>query len=379
MTDLPVTTLLGAVRSRVWRGHFVEVARLALWGSAGLMLLAAAVHLAARPVAAGAILSALTLLWASMLAWAGSRRPTDPACALWADRHLGGASAFTTLLDIGQAQPGSANPPAVRWLEQWARARVPDSLRLLAERPQPARLTRALFSMGVCSALAALVLALPDAAPPAKHPVAGATVTGIAESATPDGELPAQAALVNDIADALRSARSVRSRDAAERGQAGGAPAPGPGKTGEGGRPPTAQTGATPPGPRAGATQASSGSAAAAAATPGATQATGTGSGREAGDSRDKRADVGVSRALRGTMRVTRSERGAGRVSADQRADMDQLATYDEDHTRPRATPMRVEASVAAATPPALPEPTPLSPTETSYVQAWLKASARHR
>ena len=377
MATPSVKTLLGAVRRRVWRGHFVAAARLALWGSTGLILLAAAVHLVARPVAAGNILSALVVLWASTMAWAGSQRPTESACGLWADRHLGGASAFSTLLDMGRAKQGVVSAQALQWLEQWATARVPDSLRLLAERDEPARLTRALLSMLVCAALAALVLALADSAPPAKQLAAASKVTGSPEPAASDAELQAPAALpaVNDIADALRSASS---RDAAGRAEAGGAPTAGPGKTGDGSRLATIQTG-TPPGPGAAATQAPSGTTADAATTAGTTQATGAGSGRQAGDSRDNRADVGVSRALKGTMPVTRSERGSGRVSAEQRADMDQLAAYEEDRAMPRTTSLRVDASAAAATPPPLSESTRLSPTETSYVQAWMKASARHR
>ena len=60
-------------------------------------------------------------------------------------------------------------------------------------------------------------------------------------------------------------------------------------------------------------------------------------------------------------------------------ADMTQLATYDDELTLPGAATMRSGSEVAAATPPPATESTRLTPTEASYVQAWMKASARRR
>ena len=111
----------------------------------------------------------------------------------------------------------------------------------------------------------------------------------------------------------------------------------------------------------------------------GTTQASGTGAGRDAGDSRDDRADVGVSRALRGTIPVQGSESRALRASTERRADMGQAATYDEELPMQGAATKRVGPVVAAATPPLATEATRLTPTETTYVQAWMKASGRQR
>ena len=87
MANSLVQSLQIAVRRRLWRGQFVAAARLALWGSAGLMLLAVAVHLAARPVRVDAVLLAIVALWIALMAWAAllpflvSTKPRYLKCA----------------------------------------------------------------------------------------------------------------------------------------------------------------------------------------------------------------------------------------------------------------------------------------------------------
>jgi hypothetical protein len=78
-------------------------------------------------------------------------------------------------------------------------------------------------------------------------------------------------------------------------------------------------------------------------------------------------------------MALQRSASRRPRPSTDKQADMERAATFDEEPSRDRAVTMREGAEVAAAAPPPATESHRLTPAETSYVQAWMKASARHR
>ena len=341
-----------------------------------MMLLAVAVHLAVRPVRVGVVLSAIAVLWASMVARAGLRRPSDSACALWADRHLGGASAFSTLLEMSNGTQAVAHAQGLPWLERWATARVPHSLRLLEERRDPTRLSRALLSMLVCAAFATLVLALPDRAPSSRLEFAASTPSSIADRPVPEALPPVTAELGGELARALRSAESHRASD---RRGVGRTPAEGPGKSNDRTGSRVAQPGAGTPGERATVGKSLAANPVDAAPTTGATRTSSAGSGRDAGDSPDDRADAGTSRVLRSTMPVERRESSARRRSPEGQADMDQLATFDEDPSMQRAAKVRAGPAPAAATPPAATETTRLTPTTAAYVQAWIRASGQRR
>lgn len=369
----PVRALLSAVRRRLWRWQFVAALRLALWGTAGLMLLAVAVHLTASPVAVDAVLWAPAALWVALLMRAGWQRPTEAACALWADRHLGGASAYGTLFDAGQGSQPVPNLQALRWLEVWAGARVPGSLRRLTEHQAPARLARALLAMGVCTALAALVLTLPDLARVSPRPGAAPSSASAAGASPPVMQAPARDELAREITAALRPATAP---DAAARNPRAAAAA-GRGRTGDGPSPLPAPTGATPAAEQARSGPVTAGPSAAAAPT--ATTATGSGSGREAGEGRDAGADDAVSRHTQATIGVQRTAAGAPRLSDARQADMEQVAVYDDTLSMPGAASMSAGHAPAAAAPPAATESAQWSATEASYVQAWLKASPRRR
>ncbi|MDO9313171.1 MAG: hypothetical protein Q7T97_01330 [Burkholderiaceae bacterium] len=379
MTTPDVQTLIGAVRRHLWGGQLFAAVRWALWGTAGWMLLAVVMHLAARPMPVGAVLIALAVLWASMVARAGWKRPADAACALWADRHLGGASAFTTLLELDQARPPRAVPAqAVQHLEAFATAKVPQCLSLLAERRNPMHLSRSLASALVCTGLATLVgLMLPGTTAVPHQQGAVSAASGVVDRAPPDADSPDSAALVSEIASALRASPS----DAAspERHGAGNVPAPGSGKTDDDSGSSMAEADALSQGPRGPASGASSGASVDAPPMAGSTSLPGTGSGRHAGDSRDEAAGGGASRALRGTIPVQRFELAVRRPSADRRADPTQVASFDEEPPRRSTAEKQVEGDPAAATPPVAAPDSWLTSTETTYVQAWLKASARQR
>ena len=376
MADSSVQSLLGAVRRRMWRSEFVAAARLALWGTAGLMLLAVAVHLAVRPVRVGVVLSAIAVLWASMLVRAGLRRPSDSVSALWADRYLGGASAFSTLLEMSSDSHMVVQGQALPWLQHWSTARVPHSLRLLQERRDPARLSRPLLSMLVCAAFATLVLALPNLAPSTRQERAASSAAGSADGPSPEAEPPVTTKLVAELARALRSPESPRTSD---RRDGGRAPAAGSGKSNEGNGSQVAPPGAAAPGERATGGKTPGSNPVDAARTTGTTSTSSTGAGRDAGDSPDNRADTGTSRVLRSTMPMERRESSAPRRSAERRAEMDQPATFDEDLSMPRTAEVRADPAPAAATPPAAADTPRLTPSQAAYVQAWIRASGQRR
>jgi hypothetical protein len=377
MDTFNLQMLLGMVRRRLWQGQYVAAVRLALWGSAGLMLLAVAAHLTARsfPVAT-ALLFALVALWASLLVWAGLRRPSDSACALWADRHLGGASAFTTLLEMGQSTQAITNAQAVRWLEHWATAIVPQGLRLLAERRESVHLFRPLLLVLVCTALVTFVLTLSDSEPTSRQQLVTSLPPSTADRTMPDAETPKSTERAKELANVLRSALSPMP---AERRKAGRAPVAGPGTANDSAEPVVGQAGAMPPGARSTNSESRAGVPIDAVSAAGETKASGGGSGRDAGDSRDDRANAGVSRIAPRTIPAQKLAAVALRPLPDRQADMDQLAEYHEERSMQQAATPLADRAPAAATPPAVTDAAQLTPTEATYVQAWMKASGRRR
>ncbi len=341
------------------------------------MLLAVAVHLAARPVRIDAVLVCVAALWTSMMVRAGLRRPSDSACALWADRQLGGKSAFSTLLEMREGRQSVPNAQAMQWLEHWAAARVQHSLGLLGEHVESTRLSRPLLSMLVCAALATIVLMLPGTAPTARQELAAPSPSGGADRPTPDAQpRPASAELANALASALRSADSRRATDRRDDDRETTA---GPGKGDAATAFRIAQPGVAPkgnkrtfgePNPRAGDDSAS---------TTAKGRVPGIGSGGGAGDSPDNRADAGVSRVAGGTIGAQKRESSKSRTSLERQADVDQVATFDDDVPMHRTAMEQQASAVAAATPPPATDAAPLSPTRAAYVQAWMKASRQRR
>ncbi len=367
-----VQPLLDAVRRRLWRRQFVAAARLALWAGAGLALVAAAAHLALRPVSIDAVLAVLALPWAALLARAGWRRPSDAACALWADRHLGGASAYTTLMEFDTLPPGAAGAPARQRLEAWAAGRIPHSLALLAGRDETPRLSRPLVAMLVCAAFAALVLALPTLAPTPARPAAAAGAVATGEQPPLLVHAPASTEPLGEVANALRT---TAGDDTPARGPSGRAQAAGPGRGDDSAAPALAEPGATPQGERRNGGPTGAPAAAALAAQDATRPATGAGSGHDAGDSRDERADVGTSRAGPETLAVQRSAIGAGREPTTRQADPDRAAVYADEPAGAGRAAGPSGPAVAAAAPPAITEAAPLTPTEARYVRAWMMAN----
>ncbi len=373
-----VQALLSAVRRHLRLQQFAAAVGRAAWASAGLMLVAAAVHAAAYALPVGAVLSAIGLLWSALLARLAWRRPADGACALWADQHLGGASAFTTLLDTDRSLSARLPAPAVRRLQAWAQARVPASLRQLAARRDPTHLARPLLAMAVCSALAMLVLTLPGPLTTVQQPAAGpagARALAAAPEAAPRlADAPEPAALAREVAAALRAAPPL------EAGSPGGGRSPAVGSARDDGAdaPAMAQAGSAPAGARPADKTLPALADAAPPARAGGAAAVGGGGGREAGDSADARARTSPSRALRGTMDVQGVALPATRRTGQRQADINQAASYESDDPRTAGRDAAAAGNPpapAAATPPPATESMRLTPTQMSYVQAWMKAS----
>ena len=367
-----IQPLFDAVRRRLWSRQFVAAARLALWAGAGLALVAAAAHLVLRPVSIDALLALLALPWLALLARAGWRRPPDAACALWADRHLGGASAYTTLMELDAMPQGASGAPARQRLEAWVAGRIPQSLAQMTARSETPYLSRPLVAMLVCAALAAFVLALPGPVPAPARPAATADAAAAAEHPPLLARAPAAAESLGEVARALRSAAGD---DAPARVHSGRTQAAGSGRSDDGAIPAKSEPDAAPQGPRANGGPAGA-IAAATSATPNANSlATGAGSGRDAGDSRDERAVMGTSRASPATLPVQRSGMDAGREPAARQADPDRAAAYADDPAGASRAAGPAGPVVAAAVPPAVTEAAPLTPTEARYVRAWMMAN----
>jgi hypothetical protein len=230
------------------------------------------------------------------------------------------------------------------------------------------------MSMLVCAALATFVLALPDTAPVPRQQALALPPSGIGDTPASEAQAPASAKLVGEIASALRSAQS---RELSERRDSGQPNATQGGKAAKGEGPAATQPAPRPTGEGVGVAASPSDSAAEPARASGSPQA--AGAGRVAGEGRDERSAPGVSRAMQGTITATRSAARAASAPAALQADMTQLATYHDALAPPIAAMVHSSFEVAAATPPPAAESTRLTPNEASYVQAWMKASARRR
>jgi len=377
MADPTVQTLMAAVRRRLWRSQGLLALRQALWASAALVALASAVHLVVHPVPAGAL--ALALVGpALLLARAAWRRPADAACALWADRHLGGASAFSTLLDLQHGPATGTDLRARHRLERWATQQVPAAQARLAGQALPLQLARPLLALMVCGSLAAFILNQMDPAPATAVAAGAAAAASAPDTTAAVAQALEPATLADQVAQALQA--TPPARPPAERRDGGRAAA---GAT----DPAEDQASAAAPAPAAAsATALRPADASAGPAVPvdsppqaGAGATAGTGGGREAGDSRDPRSGAAVSQALHGTMPPPRWVARSLPTAAAQRADLGRAAEHDNALLNPAAAAAPAQLPPPAATPPTALANPGLSPTESTYVQAWMKANPGRR
>jgi len=378
MREPGVRTAVDAARRHLWREQVRLAVRRAGWLSAATMLLAAALHLIALPLRVDAVLWLVAFEWATLLASAASRRPSDADCALWIDRHLGGASAYTTLLDAGANAQTPAHAQSLRWLERWAAASVPGVLRSLAERRSTVPVARALTAMAVCSALALFVLSLADTTPTAVRRASAVPPLAAGDASTPSIDAPIAARLSGEIASALRSNDSPG--EPQPRG-GGDMPTAGATRADAGtGSPPSASPATLLP---ADASAAQTGSRSLAVgdadASAGRGRSASSTSGRDAGDSPDTRVDPGVSRAATGTIAALRSASTLRGAEGERQADMEQAATFDDTASAAGGARSAAVINAPAAAAPRAVAAARLSAVETSYVEAWMKATGGSR
>ena len=193
------------MRRHLWRQRAGDAVRVALWSTAALLLAAVALHLATRRVPAQPVWGLAALLWLLMLGRAALRMPSPAECALWADRHLQGQSAFSTWLEARNAARSDA---AGRRLTAWASAQAVQSRRLLAQRQVSMHLVRPLLVMLVSAALAVLVQSLWHAEPARALADAASPAAGADPSRQP-ADTPAIGPAQAD-ASALQAAAGVR-------------------------------------------------------------------------------------------------------------------------------------------------------------------------
>lgn len=370
MNTPTVESLLRAVRLRLWQARFVAAIRFALWGSAGLMsFVLVVIYLDAQAVRSENLVMAIAAFWALIVVVSGLLCPSAATCALWADRHLCGASAYSTLLEMRSNALTTPPTQAVLRLEQWAVSNVPQSQLLLTRRRNPVRLIRPLLCMLVTAALTSLVLTVPGRAPALRGDRAASAGLGDAALPTHQAAPPASNELARELANALQVAGPSNSTDpnsthqSSKPGASQGAESSAASDEGRVGGPSKATTVAAQsvPGNTAALSPGSSQSAAA-----------GAGSGRVAGESRDDRVDPGMSRALPGPLPLQRRELTALGTRAEKQADMSQLATFEDDLNHRPAGSRAAPVGAAATSPPAT-KVMPLTPTEAAYVQAWMK------
>ena len=355
MSARPLQQVLGAVGRHLQRARLAAAARQAAWGSALVMSGGTLIHLAVRPLTFGGLCAAALVPWVIALLQSLITRVRPAECADWADRQLGGRSAFTTALEHA-GDKRSINQPAQVHLEEWIARTAPHSLALLAARPLEVRWREPIITALVCSALAAGLLQLPT------HPLADATT---ASGTLPDRTADEAVAAVASTNTAAISATSVpamiapldRSPATREENASQGAPVP------------------------AAASDTSQENDAAtsiiAATDAGGTATSTSGSGRDAGSSRDLGTDEEFtstwSGALAKRMREVATSRGPGNTSTDATRPVDYRAADDLTSDSPGVTTI-----VAAARPPPASDRLRVAPVELAYLRTyWAKNGAR--
>jgi hypothetical protein len=327
-----------------------------------------------------------TVAGLAALGWSALRRPGEAESALFADRHLGGESAYSTWLEA-RADAGLVHDtPALRRLAQWTAAAVPRSRSELEALHLPLRLARPLAAAAICTVVAALVTALPAAhhgaelepSRQAREPSQTAEPLPLDDDALAR-ELAAELSTTRSSQDGLGdpargSMQATRDGEAATSAAAGGeshevqAQVPS-----DDARPTTGSE----------ASVAVAGVELSAAAsrttdeTGDATTARTPGSGREAGTTRDASAGTAVSRALQGALAVQRREVIGPVEDSARQADMEQAGLYDGDASASGAA--AAPSAAAAARPPTARRAVALTPAEAAFAAAWAETARAAR
>jgi hypothetical protein len=352
MNASPLQQVLDAVRRHLQRARLATAARHAAWGSALLASGGMLIHLTVRPLTFDDLFVAALVPWVLALLQSLVTRARPAECADWADRQLGGRSAFATALEHA-GDERSVGQPAQVHLEEWIAHIAPHSLALLAARPLEARWREPMITALVCTTLAAGLLQLPT------HPFAGAA---IASSTLP--ERTADSAVASTDTAAIAATRAPSIVEPVDR------------------RPPTRDEDASQAVPVAAAAgnlsqHKDAATSTNAAGDTGGTATTSTASGREAGNSRDLGADGELTSAWSGALakrvREVAASRGAGNTFADATRPVDYSAADAATEGAPAVTAI----AAAARTPPAS-DGLRVGPVERAYLRAyWAENGAR--
>jgi hypothetical protein len=342
--------LFDAVRRRLRLQRLATALRRATWAAVAILVAMALLQLFVARFDVTVVLAATALPWLVGAGWTASGRITPAECAAWADRHLGGKSAYATLLETVGDQPPRPASPAVEALLQWVDAAVPRSQAMLHALPLRMRLAKPVMTLFVSGALTAILLQLPAPDTAAKWNMpAGAPVA----QTEPDAHL-ATAPRDQPAAETTEPTVAVQS----SRGQAREAP-------------PTAELVAA----KAGADSVEKELALSTDPATGASGSRAASGGREAGDSPDTLDDAGFTPSWQGELarKVLSSTAAADNVPA--RADPSHAADYAAAPSPPDDSSAVPLMSPAPAVPPEARPRVRLGPAEQAYVRAYFSGS----
>ena len=381
-----VRSLLAAVRRRLWRERFVVALRVALWSWAAILAAATALHLAVNWPGLGVAVAIAGAAGLAALGWAALRRPGEAESALYADRRLGGESAYSTWLEARAGADDARNTPALRRLAQWTTAAARRSQGALEALHAPLRLARPFVAATICTVVAALVTALPAAdrgtdagrARQAREPSQATEPLsldddGLARELAAELSTPLDSPVGSEDpgrGSMQRTRDGEGAKSAATAGESSAVQAAVPHHDARQATAAEASIAAIGVEPTAGLPPAAdeAGEDATAHA---------PGSGREAGTSRDALAAAAGSRALPGALAVQRRDViGPGDDSARQ-ADMGQAGLYDGDASASGAA--EAFSGAAAARPPAARREIALTPAEAAFAAAWAETARAAR
>jgi hypothetical protein len=343
--------LLAGVQRHLLRERLAAAARFAAWGTASVAVLGALLHFVVRPVSPLGLLAALATPWLVAVLQAITQRARPAECAAWADRHLGGRSAYSTWLEI-TATSREVAAPAFAHLEAWLAESTPGRLAQLAAWPFDARLRKPLAAALVCSALALALLQLParSLASGSESPQveARSTATGASQRPTaPTKSARTTGAGIGDDGNAGLAALEQQRRDAlGADANAGDVSAEADDDTGSAPRD-SAQSQAT-------------------------ERVTAT--GREAGDSPDPGVDTALTAPWQGELATQLRQISGTRERDALRADATRAADYEESSGASGDTPADAMRAAAATPPPARPA-LRLGPAEQAYLRAYFADS----
>jgi hypothetical protein len=343
-------SLLDAVRRRLLLQRLATALRSAAWTSATILIAMALVHTFVTRFDVTTVLAAAALPWLVAAGWTASHRITPAECAAWADRHLGGASAYATLLEtVGDQAPQPASP-AIERLLQWVEAAVPRSQAILQALPLQMRLARPVMAMFVSAALTATLLQMP-----ARH--AAAIWNRPAGAPPSQTERDARIAMAPSDPPAEEAADPTVAAQGS-RGQAREAP-------------PAAELAAA----NAGEDSGEKWLALTTAPATGASGSRAASGGREAGDSPDTLEDTGFSASWQGELARKMLSSTTTADNAPARADPSRTADYAAALRLPDAASAVSRNSLAPAVPPEARPRVRLGPAEQAYVRAYFSGS----